>query len=87
MASIQITEQDVLHQIATLDNTNAYGHDGVLPPFLKESANIIAESLCKFYNKSINTMKFPSSWKCSYEILIYKKVVVVVLQIIGQCLF
>ena len=40
-----------------------FGSDGIASHFIKTAIPVISQSLCNIFNLSINTGKFPDSWK------------------------
>ena len=71
--SITITEEDVTDFLLSLDTTKAYGHDSVSPKMLKEAYRELSVPLCKIYNKSLQTKKYPSQWKIANVVPVFKK--------------
>ena len=49
-----------------VNTSKATGHDRISPKLLKDSADIIAESLTVIFNKSIETGIFPDDLKVAY---------------------
>ena len=70
---IDITLQDVIDQLATLDINKAYGPDGIGPKVLKNISNSIAPSLLKLFRASLALRTVPNTWKCAKVTPIYKK--------------
>ena len=58
-----VTVETVIITIKSLNNSNAYGADGIPTRFLKESLFVIAFYITFIINTSIVTGKFPSVWK------------------------
>ena len=56
---------EVKNVILKLNTSKATGYDGISPELLKDSAEIIAESLTVIFNKSIETGIFPDDLKVS----------------------
>ena len=73
LENIEINIQDVKDQLQCLDTTKAYGPDGISPKLLKEAAPVIADSLCKLFNASIQQGKIPLTWKQANVIPLFKK--------------
>ncbi|XP_048586215.1 uncharacterized protein LOC116614508 [Nematostella vectensis] len=59
--------------IRGLDASKASGPDNIPVRLLKETAAVIAPSLCQIFNKSIKLGKFPSEWKIAHIVPVYKK--------------
>ena len=49
-----------------INTSKATAHDRISPKLLKDSADIIAESLTVIFNKSIETGIFPDDLKVAY---------------------
>ena len=56
-----------------LDVTKAIGPDKIPAKLLKETASVIAPSLCKLFNKSLSTGSFPQNWKEANVAPVFKK--------------
>ena len=54
-----ITETEVFKLLATLKTSKATGHDRISAKLLKDSADVIAKTLTKIFNKSVLLGKFP----------------------------
>ena len=64
---------EVQEILQTLDVTKATGPDGISAKLLKETAPEIAPSLCKLFNKTLNTGVFPREWKEANIVPVFKK--------------
>jgi hypothetical protein len=64
---------DVQKCLSQMDTTKAFGPDRVSPRLLKEGANQLAPVLCRLFNISLSTSKFPKAWKLANVIPLYKK--------------
>ena len=71
--SINITPGDVMDILKTLDTSKALGHDLVSPRLLKEGYNELSTPLSKLFNLSMRAKTFPSKWKISNVVPIFKK--------------
>ena len=60
---IQMTEEEVLKIIKSLDIGKASGPDGINNRLLKETSAAIAEPLSTLMNKSFEVSKVPKIWK------------------------
>ena len=49
-----------------------FGFDGIASHFIKIAFPLISQSLCSIFNLSINTRKFPDSWKTARVAPIFK---------------
>ena len=67
------SETDVEKVLSALRSSSATGPDGVGNTLLKNTAKSISKSLCKLFNLSLSSGKFPSVWKKSNICPIYKK--------------
>ena len=59
--------------LEALDVTKATGSDGIPARLLKETAEVIAPSLCCLFNKSLNTGTLPDEWKLANVVPVHKK--------------
>lgn len=73
MTDITLTEREVLSVLESLDVTKATGTDGIPARILKETAAVIAPSLCSLFNKSLHTGMIPKEWKLANVVPVYKK--------------
>ena len=70
---VQVTEQEVLKMLNSLDTNKSAGHDKVPNKLLKMCALLIANPLCKLFNKSLQAGIFPLSWKKACVTPIFKQ--------------
>ena len=68
----QLTEEEVCSYLRNLNTHKATGLDGLSHKILKMSTYLIAPSLTKIFNKSLSSGMFPTKWKTSKIIPIYK---------------
>ena len=66
------TPDDIVTVLKNLNIAKASGHDGLDARILKECANVLAPSLTRIFNYSIQLCKFPKSWKQANVIPVYK---------------
>ena len=66
-------ENNVIKIIKKLHPKKSFGHDGISSEVLKLGADAIAGPLTLIINTSIATGKFPSRWKLSKIMPIFKK--------------
>ena len=59
--------------LETFDVTKATGPDKIPAKLLKETASVIALSLCKLFNKSLSTGSFPQNCKKANVVPVFKK--------------
>ena len=59
--------------LESLDVTKATGPDGIPAKLLKETASVIAPSLCELFNKSLHTGTLPQEWKDANIVPVFKK--------------
>jgi hypothetical protein len=71
--SLTLSVTEVQEILKTLDISKATGPDGIPAKLLKETASVIAPSLCKLFNKSLRTGEMPRDWKLANMVPIYKK--------------
>ena len=62
----------VLKEIRGLGATKASRDNDLLVKMLKENADYFAEFICIQFNDSVNSSKFPSSFKCANITPIFK---------------
>ena len=59
--------------LSKLCKSKATGLDRISARLLRESADLIANSLCSIFNRSINSGVFPDEWKCCKVIPLFKQ--------------
>lgn len=64
---------EVFSLLSKLCKSKATGLDKISAKMLRLCPDLIAESLCAIFNRSINTGIFPDEWKCSKVIPLHKK--------------
>lgn len=67
-----ITVDEVNCPLQMLNVKKATGEDGLAARYLKDSATVLAEPLCKIINQSFHEGKFPTEWKCAKVIALDK---------------
>ena len=67
-----MSSQYVLQQLATLDISKATGLDNISAKFLKMSSHLISILLCHICNLSIRKSNFPSIFKLTKVIRVFK---------------
>ena len=72
LSEIELSEE-VAAVLRNLDPNKAGGPDGIPGRLLKELANEIAPSLCKFFNQSLSLSVVPNKWKFAKVLPVYKK--------------
>ena len=72
LTDLTITEVEVSYMLKSLDTAKATGPDCIPAKLLKETADVIAPSLCKLFNKSISSGSL-DEWKTSNIVPIHKK--------------
>ena len=63
----------VLSLLSKLCKSKATGLDKISARLLRESADLLAESLCTIINRSIETGIFPDEWKCAKVLPLFKQ--------------
>ena len=71
--SIQVTEEDVMSLLKSLDTSKATGPDGISAKMLKETAISVTPSLTKLIQISLEQNKVPQLWKQAHVLPLYKK--------------
>ena len=73
ISSIELSNEDVLSALQSLNPSKTPGPDELHPRILKECANDLAPSLCMLFNKSLRLGKLPSDWKLANITPVFKK--------------
>ena len=58
-----ITEQEIIDVLSTLNVHKANGPDGISHEMLKQTRRTICKPLCLIFNKSIQDGSYPHVWK------------------------
>ena len=69
----KISVKSVLETLNSLVIKKGIGLDYISSKLLKVAAPVLAESLCKMFNKSVETGTFPSEWKSAKVFPVHKK--------------
>ncbi len=69
----EISIPTVFALLSTLSISKATGLDKISSRLIRECSDLIAESLCLIFNRSITTGIFPNEWKCAKVIPIHKQ--------------
>ena len=72
LSQIDISEQDVLDMISTLDAKKAVGPDIISNRMLLAVKNEVSKPLCLIFNKSLQQNIFPDQWKIAHVIPLFK---------------
>jgi sarcosine oxidase/L-pipecolate oxidase len=67
-----VSEQDILDMISTLDANKAVGPDIISNKMLIAVKVQISKPLCMLFNKSLHQNIFPTDWKLSHVIPLFK---------------
>ena len=67
-----IEAQEIRDAFATVETAKSFGTDNILSYFLKLALPFIENSLAFLFNTSIETSRFPDSWKVARVTLIFK---------------
>ncbi|CAB4017824.1 Hypothetical predicted protein [Paramuricea clavata] len=73
ITDLNLTVYKIQAVLEALDVTKATGSDGIPARLLKETAEVIAPSLCCLFNKSLNTGTLPDEWKLANVVPVHKK--------------
>ena len=73
LAELQVTEAEVLNMLNGLGLNKSSGPDRIPTKLLKMCALLIANPLSKLFNKTLQSGKFPTSWKNASVTPIFKK--------------
>ncbi|XP_069183507.1 uncharacterized protein [Procambarus clarkii] len=69
----EVTADEVMKQLTTLNETKAGGPDKVSPRLLKEAAQALSEPLARIYNESLTKGELPSCWRKANVVPNFKK--------------
>ena len=73
LSYIEITEQEILKTLKSLDTNKANGPGNISNRLLKNTASTISKPLTKLFQKSLETGKFLSKWKKANVSPVFKK--------------
>ena len=73
MVDLTLTVTTVQAALEALEVGRATGPDEIPAKLLKETASVIAPSLCKIFNKSLQLGSLPSDWKLASVVPVHKK--------------
>ena len=73
ISDLTLNESMVLAALKALEVGKATGPDEIPAKLLKETASVIAPSLCKIFNKSLQLGSLPSDWKLANVVPVHKK--------------
>ena len=72
LSTIQCTDDEVESLLCALKSNTATGPDGISSHMLRNTWFSISSSLCKLFNHSLSSGRFPSDWKLSNVTPVYK---------------
>ena len=67
-----IQDQELRDAVGKLKNSKSFGNDNISSFFLKLALPFVAKSLLKIFNTSLETSKFPDTWKTARVAPIFK---------------
>ena len=73
LTELSLTNDEVPAVLLSLDVSKATGPDGIPARLLRETADVIALSLCCLFNKSLISGFIPTEWKLANVVPVYKK--------------
>ena len=73
LTDIELTVDDILPLLHSLNEHKATGPDGISNKILKETAEQVAPSLCLLFNLSLRSGSLPDDWKISNIVPVFKK--------------
>ena len=73
ISMISVNATTVKELLSILDPSKAYGHDGISPKILKNTAKSISLPLSKIFNYSLRTASYPETWKLAFVTPLFKK--------------
>ena len=68
----KVTKEEVMKQIASVDNKESFGNDEISYGYLKKMNRWIAEEIASIINLSLEVKSYPSSWKIARVKPLYK---------------
>ena len=71
--SVNLTTNNVYHELVNLDVSRACGPDHITPKLLKLCTEFISEPLSQLFNQSMSSGTLPRDWTTANVIPIYKK--------------
>jgi Reverse transcriptase (RNA-dependent DNA polymerase)/Endonuclease-reverse transcriptase len=72
LTSLQLTPSDIEAALKGIDVNKGPGDDGIPPQFVKRCANSLKSPLLRIFNLSLSKGIFPSIWKNSFLVPIFK---------------
>ena len=72
MGELQITIDEVIKVLGSLDISKAPGPDGIHPAIVKPLANIIANPILRLFQASLEEGRLPNDWKTAVVVAIHK---------------
>ena len=73
ISDLTLNESKFLAALKALEVGKATGPDQIPAKLLKQTASVIAPSLCKIFNKSLQLGSLPSDWKLANVVRVHKK--------------
>ena len=73
ISDLTLNESTILAALKALEVGKATGPDEIPAKLLKETASVIAPSLCRIFNKSLQLGSLPSDWKLANVVHVHKK--------------
>ena len=73
ISSLQLSNEDLLSALKSLNPSKSPGPDEIQPLLLKECAQDLSTSLCTLFNLSLRQGKYPSEWKVANISPVFKK--------------
>ena len=73
ISDLTLNESTILAALKALEVGKVTGPDEIPAKLLKETASVIAPSLCRIFNKSLQLGSLPSDWKLANVVHVHKK--------------
>jgi hypothetical protein len=73
LESFSCNVQSIIKVVMKLKNGSSSGPDGLSVLFIKKIIAVIANPLCKVFNKSLNEGVLPADWKTAHIVPVFKK--------------
>ena len=73
ISDLTLNESTILAALKALEVGKATGPDETPAKLLKQTASVIAPSLCRIFNKSLQLGSLPRDWKLANVVHVHKK--------------
>jgi hypothetical protein len=73
LSDLELSTEEVLKSLTSLNVSKATGSDGIPARLLRETADVIAPSLTRLFNKTLHHGVIPDEWKLANVVPVFKK--------------